>query len=199
MTLSQSSGGRPAISPRSSVTSGWESTAFSTASEKAVAVDRERAAGRHLMGVGAAHDNRAHRPHLAMQDADGVGRGVVGAERVRADELGEAAGVMGGRSAHGAHFVKHDGNAGLGRLPRRLRAGEAAADDVDRTHGGLVTKGGGGVKRVSSKPTAPPTGPESTKDCETVGAALPARPAEHTRAFVYCYTPVTPEPENPLG
>ncbi len=34
MTLSQSSGGRPAISPRSSLTSGWESTAFSTACEK---------------------------------------------------------------------------------------------------------------------------------------------------------------------
>ena len=34
MTLSQSSGGRPAISPRSSVISGWERTAASTASEK---------------------------------------------------------------------------------------------------------------------------------------------------------------------
>ena len=34
----------------------------------------------------------------------------------------------------GAHFVQHDRNAGFGRLPRRFRAREAAADDVDGTH-----------------------------------------------------------------
>jgi len=43
MTLSQSSGGRPAISPRSIVISG---------SREAVAVDRERAACRYRVPVG---------------------------------------------------------------------------------------------------------------------------------------------------
>ena len=39
---------------------------------KAVAVDRQRAAGRHLIGVGGAHDQRAEPAHLLMQQADGV-------------------------------------------------------------------------------------------------------------------------------
>ena len=39
---------------------------------KAVAVDRQRAAGRHLMRVGRAHDQRAERAHLAVDDADRV-------------------------------------------------------------------------------------------------------------------------------
>ena len=56
---------------------------------KAVAVDRQRAAGRHLVGVGRAHDQRAEPAHLRVQQADGVVLPVVGAERVRADQLGE--------------------------------------------------------------------------------------------------------------
>ncbi len=51
-TLSQSAGGRPAISPRSSVTSGWASTALFDGAGKPVAVDGERAPRRHLMRVG---------------------------------------------------------------------------------------------------------------------------------------------------
>ncbi len=55
---------------------------------ESVAVDRQRAAGRHLVGVGATHDQRVHRPHFPMQHADGVACGVVRAERVRADQFG---------------------------------------------------------------------------------------------------------------
>ena len=40
----------------------------------------------------------------------------------------------------GAHFVQDDGNAGLGDLPGRFAAGEAAADDVNGAHRALVTK-----------------------------------------------------------
>ena len=112
-----------------------------------VSVDGERAAGRHLMGVGAPHDERAQGPHLPMQDADSVGCGIVRAERVRADELGEPAGTVGGGSPQGPHLMQNNGNAGLGRLPGGLTAGKAAADDVDRMHERLVTKGGGKVKR----------------------------------------------------
>ena len=53
MTLSQSSGGRPATSSRSIVTSGCASSA-SVRRGEGVAVDGESAAGRHLVGVGAA-------------------------------------------------------------------------------------------------------------------------------------------------
>ena len=101
MTLSQSGGGS-ATSPRSSVISGWASSAADTAAGKAVAVDRERAAGRHLVGVGGAHDQRAEPAHLLVQQADGVVLRVVGAERVGADQFGIAVGlVRGGRDRSG--------------------------------------------------------------------------------------------------
>ena len=52
MTLSQSAGGRPAISARSISISGWSFERRGDRGGKAVAVDRQRAAGRHLVGVG---------------------------------------------------------------------------------------------------------------------------------------------------
>ena len=109
-------------------------SAASTAGGKAVAVDRQRAAGRHLVGVGRAHDQRAERAHLAVQQADRVVLGVVGAERVGADEFGEALGLVRGGGARRAHLVQHDRDAGVGDLPGGLAAGEAAADDVHGTH-----------------------------------------------------------------
>ena len=101
---------------------------------KAVAVDGERAAGRHLVGVAGRHDQRAGKPHLGMQQADRIALGVVRAEGVGADEFGEAVGLVGVGAAHRAHFVQDDRHAGLGRLPGGFRAGEAAADDVDGLH-----------------------------------------------------------------
>ena len=98
---------------------------------KAVAVDRERAAGRKLMAVAHLHDQRAGAPHLGVQQADGVRLRVVGAKGIGADELGEVFRLV--RRGHGRrpHLVQNDRNAGLGELPGGLRAGEAAADDVD--------------------------------------------------------------------
>ena len=63
----------PATSPRSIVIRGWRADRGLDRFGEAVAVDRERAAGRDLVGVGAAHDERAQRPHLGVQHADGVG------------------------------------------------------------------------------------------------------------------------------
>ena len=99
---------------------------------EAFAIDRQRSAGRHLIGVGRAHDQRAEPAHLLMQQTDGVVLLVVGAERVRADELGERRGLVGRGGAHGPHLVQHDRNAARGDLPSGLAAGKPAADDVDR-------------------------------------------------------------------
>jgi hypothetical protein len=52
-----------------------------------VAVDGQRAAGRHLVGVAGGHDERAQFAHFGVQQAYGVRRPVVGAEGVRADQL----------------------------------------------------------------------------------------------------------------
>ena len=51
MTLSQSAGGRPAISPRAIVTSGSAPSACGHRVGEALAVDGKRPAGRHLMAV----------------------------------------------------------------------------------------------------------------------------------------------------
>ena len=96
-----------------------------------IAVDGERAAGRQLVGVAGSHDQRAGAAHLLVQQADRVGGRVVGAERVGADELGQAVRLVRLGGAHGPHLVQHDGDAGLRDLPGGLRAREAAADDVD--------------------------------------------------------------------
>ena len=67
---------------------------------KAVAVDGQRAAGRHLVGVARRHDQRAGKPHLGMQQPDRIVLGVVGAEGVGADELGQAIGLVRVGAAH---------------------------------------------------------------------------------------------------
>ena len=98
---------------------------------KTVAVDRERAARRHLMGVGRAHHQRAEPAHLLVQEADGIVLAIVGAERVGADEFRELVALVHGGRAHRPHLMQHHGDAARRDLPRRFRAGEAAADDVN--------------------------------------------------------------------
>ena len=61
---------------------------------KAFAVDRERRAGRDLVDLGRGHDQRAQCAHFLVEQADGVGVGVVAAEAVRADHLGEPVAVV---------------------------------------------------------------------------------------------------------
>ena len=92
---------------------------------KALAVDRERAAGRHLVGVAAAHDQRAEPAHLLVQQADRVGLAVVGAERIGADELGQRLRlVRGGRSRWAASRAAPPGRRGLrSAMPLRSRRG----------------------------------------------------------------------------
>lgn len=118
---------------------------------KAVAVDRQRGAGGHLVLVPLAQDQRAQCAHLLVDQADGVALRIVGAEAVRADELGEVIGVVrGGVLTRAAHFGEADLVAGLGKLPGGLAPGEPAADDVDVVGhrgrlGGLRVEGNGRV------------------------------------------------------
>ena len=72
MTLSQSGGRRGDFARGRISISGSASSAAVIAAAKAVAVDGERAAGRQLVGVGGAHDQRAEPAHLGMQQADGA-------------------------------------------------------------------------------------------------------------------------------
>jgi hypothetical protein len=69
-----------------------------------------------------------------MDDADGIVLGIVGAERIRTDEFGEAFGPVRVGAARGTHFVKNATGAGFGDLPGGFAAGEAAADDVNGFH-----------------------------------------------------------------
>ena len=75
---------------------------------KSVAVDRQRAAGGNLVGVGRAHDQRTQPAHFGVQQSDRIVGGVVGAERVGAHEFGQAIGAMGFGHPAGAHLVQDD-------------------------------------------------------------------------------------------
>ena len=99
---------------------------------EALAIDRQRAPSGHLICIRRAHDERAEPPHFPMDQADGVLVGIVGAERVRADELGQPVGLVGVGAPLRAHLVEDDRHARLRELPGGLGAGESAADDVDR-------------------------------------------------------------------
>ena len=119
---------------------------------KAVAIDRQRAAGGHLVGVGRAHDQRAQPAHFGMQQADRIVGGVVGAERIGADQFGEAVGAV--RLGHPvrAHLVQHHADAGIGDLPGGFRAGEAGADDMDGVRGKIgAVSWNAGVARFPAK------------------------------------------------
>ena len=84
-----------------------------------------------------------------MEQADGVGRRVVRAEGVGADELGEAVGLVRLRAADRAHLVQDHGHAAPGDLPGGLRPGEAAPDDVDRLGGAHVPEVASVVSRIN--------------------------------------------------
>ena len=87
---------------------------------KAVTIDRERAARRQLVGVGGVQHQRAEPAHLGMEEADGAAVRVVGAERVRADELGELLGFVHGSRTHRAHLMQHHRHAAARDLPGGL-------------------------------------------------------------------------------
>ena len=89
---------------------------------KGFAVHGERAAGGKLMALRRLHDEGARAAHLLVEQADGIGFGVVGAEGVRADQFGAAAGLVRLGHALGAHLVQNHARARFGRLPGRLGA-----------------------------------------------------------------------------
>jgi hypothetical protein len=94
-------------------------------------VDRQCGAGGDAVPVAGAHDQRTQRAHFLVEQADGIVLGIVGAETVGADHLGEAVGLV--RWSHvsaAAHFAEADAQARFGELPGSFAAREAAADDV---------------------------------------------------------------------
>ena len=67
-----------------------------------------------------------------MEQPDRILRVVIRAEAVRADEFGQAVGLMGRRHfAAAAHFRQAHLEAAPGKLPGGFASGEAAADYVD--------------------------------------------------------------------
>jgi hypothetical protein len=98
---------------------------------EAVAIDRERGAGRQLVRVGRRHDERGGSPHLLVKQADGVGFPIVGAKGIGANELGECSGLVRlGRTLR-PHLVQYGGHAALCELPGGLASGQAAANDMN--------------------------------------------------------------------
>ena len=69
-----------------------------------------------------------------MEYAHRVAIGIVGAEAVGADQLGEMIGVVGGRALDAAHLGEADLTACFCELPGGFGTGEAAADDMDIVH-----------------------------------------------------------------
>ena len=99
---------------------------------EAFAIDGERGSGGHLIGIGAAQDQRAEPAHLLMKKPDRIVLLVVRAQRVGADELRKSGRLVRRRCANGPHFVKDDRHAPGRTLPGGLAPGEPAADDMHR-------------------------------------------------------------------
>ena len=98
-----------------------------------VPVHGQSAAGRHRGGVGGLHDEAGEAPHLLFQQAHGVfhrGR----PERIGADQLGQAAALVGGSGLFRPHLVQFDGHAPAQQLIGGLTACQAAADNGDGSH-----------------------------------------------------------------
>ena len=115
------------------------------------------------------HDERSRPPHLPVQEAHGIAHGIVGAERVGADQLGQPVGLVRVGAAHRPHLVQQDGHAPAYELPGGLAAGETAADDVDgcgHADGDIlglsvraaVVAGTGGTIQTRPGPARPGTG-----------------------------------------
>ncbi len=94
---------------------------------EALAVHRQRRSGGHLVHVALREDQRSQVAHLLVEQAHRVALGIVAAEAVRADQLGEPVGVVRGRrAARSAHLGKAHPAARLRELPRGLRSREPA-------------------------------------------------------------------------
>ena len=103
-------------------------------SRKAIAIDGKRGARRQLICVGGLHNQRAKPAHLGMEETDRAALRVVGAERVRTNELGQLRGLVDRGRTGGAHFMQDDTNPPARQLPSGLATRESASDDVNRAH-----------------------------------------------------------------
>ena len=98
---------------------------------KTVTVNGQRTASGHLVLIGSSHDDRSHHPHFFMQNADGVGFGIVRPEAVRTDEFRQPFGLVGVGHAHRAHLVQDHRHAALGDLEGSLASGKSATDHMN--------------------------------------------------------------------
>ena len=91
---------------------------------KNIPVHRQRRSRRHR-GLGRrCHGQRAKRPHLVVEQADGIADIVVRAERVRADQFGESIGLVRlGAFSASAHLGQPHLEAAPGKLPGRFASG----------------------------------------------------------------------------
>ena len=131
MTLSQSAGGRPATSPRSIVTSGCASSAAVTAAAKpSRSTASAPPAGTWLASAACMTSEPSRRISSCSSPTALCSRS---SERNELEQTSSASRSVWCASvcAQRPHLVQHDRHAGLRDLPGGLRAGEAAADDVD--------------------------------------------------------------------
>ena len=98
---------------------------------KSVTIHGQGATGGKFVRVRRRHDDGAGAPHLLVQETDRICFEVVGSERIGANELSQAAGLVGFRPPLGAHLVKDDRHARLRELPGRFAARKAAANNVN--------------------------------------------------------------------
>ncbi|CAI8409756.1 MAG: Uncharacterised protein [Rhodospirillaceae bacterium] len=98
-----------------------------------VAVNGQRATGRDRVFVALGHDQRTRQAQLSVDHTDSIGLGVIRAEGIGADQLGQLVGLVGvgGTNALIAHLVQDHALSGLRSLPRGFRAGQSAADDME--------------------------------------------------------------------
>ena len=140
ITLSQSSGGSPATSPRSIVISGSARIAASTASAKP---------SRSTASAPPAGTWFASAQRMISEPSARISRWITPTALLRASsERNEFEQTSSARrrslvrlgAAQRAHLVQDDGNAGARDLPGGLRTRQTPADDVDGTHARLVTQ-----------------------------------------------------------
>ncbi len=131
ITLSQASGGRPAISPRFDGDQRMGRQCRRDLVRKGITIHGQRRPCRHLVLVRHAHDQRIQLAHFMVDQSDRVEVGIIRPERVRTDQFGKPLALVGLGHADRAHFMEDDRDAGFGDLPGGFTAGKAAADNMD--------------------------------------------------------------------